>query len=277
MKKTFLLLAACVVSMLANAQILEVVSLQSLPGASYDDARVAGVSPNGDYVLMTTGACQGLMRYDMATDQMHTLSQAANAGFDVQISRDGQEIVFAERTYNADRTSTTNYVHANLNNQTKALLTDKHTAHAAVAKSDVVLTNENGTMYLHRNGKRVVVAPFGTEDRIYIWTSLSPDKSKICYHLGGMGTYVCDLDGSNNRLIGRDLLTPQWYDNNILVGTHERDNGQFVLAAFVVAYTLDGKVQILTNNEMIAMEPYTANGKIVFATAEGKTYMMSVK
>ena len=277
MKKTVLLVAACVVSMLATAQILEVVSMQPLPGASYDDARVAGVSPKGDYVLMTNGACQGLMRYDLATNEMHSLSQAANAGFDVQISRDGQEIVFAERTYNADRTSTTNYVHANLQKKTQVMMADKHAAHAAVAKSDVVLTNENGTMYLTRNGKRVVVAPFGTEDRIYIWTSLSPDKSRICYHLGGMGTYVCNLDGSNNRLIGRDLLTPQWYDNNILVGTHERDNGQFVLAASVVAYTLDGKVQILTNNEMIAMEPYTANGKIVFATAEGKTYVMSVK
>ena len=132
-------------------------------------------------------------------------------------------------------------------------------------------------MYIHRNGKSIVVAPFGTEDKIYIWSSLSPDQSKICYHLGGKGTYVCNLDGSNNQLVGRDLLCPQWYDNNIIIGTHERDNGQFITAAAIVAYTLDGKVQILTGNDMIATDPYAADGKIVFNTMDGKTYMMNVK
>ena len=55
MKKTFLLLAACILSMLASAQILEVVSVEKLATASHPDARVAGISPKGDYVLITDG------------------------------------------------------------------------------------------------------------------------------------------------------------------------------------------------------------------------------
>jgi Tol biopolymer transport system component len=276
MKKTILLVAACVVSLLANAQVLDVVSMEQLNGATYEDARVAGVSPDGKYVLMTTGTFQGLKCYDIASGKTEILSNAASAGFDIQISRDGQKVVFEERTFHADRTSTSKFVQADLQKHEKKVMA-KQEAFASVAQSNVLLTNEEGILYITRNGKRVVVAPFGTEDRIYIWASLSPDNSKICYHLSGLGTYICNLDGSNNQLIGRDLLCPQWYDNNILVGTHERDNGQFITAAAIVAYTLDGKVQILTGNDMIAMDPHTANGKIVFSTAEGKTYMMSVK
>ena len=55
MRKTFLLVAACLLCMLANAQIFNVESVEKLPGASFLDARVAGISPDGSYVLMTTG------------------------------------------------------------------------------------------------------------------------------------------------------------------------------------------------------------------------------
>ena len=277
MKKTFLMIAACAVSMLTSAQILEVQSIEQLPAASFEDARVAGISPNGDYILMTTGSYEGLVRYNIATSEKQVISQAANAGFDVQISRDGQELAVSERTYNADKTTTTTFVRTNLKKNDKVVMASQQAALASLASSNVILSNEEGTMYIVRNGKRILVAPFGTEDRIYIWTSLSPDKSKICYHLGGKGTYVCNLDGSNNQLVGRDLFCPQWYDNHTLIGTHEHDNGRFITAAAIVAYTLDGKVQTLTTNEMIAMDPYAANGKIVFTTAEGKTYLMSVK
>mgnify|MGYP003461432026 FL=1 len=277
MKKSFLLMTACIISMLACAQILEVKSIEQLSDASYEDARVVGVSPNGDYVLMSTGSYQGLKRYDIASNKMQTLSKAEGAGFDAQISKDGQEIVFAETTRHADHTSTIKYVRHNLTKKVNKVMTDKSTAFASIANSNVVLTNEGGTMYIHRNGKSIVVAPFGTEDKIYIWSSLSPDQSKICYHLGGKGTYVCNLDGSNNQLVGRDLLCPQWYNNSIIIGTHERDNGRFVTAAAIVAYNLDGAVQILTNNDMIATDPYAADGKIVFNTMDGKTYMMTVK
>ena len=277
MKKSFLMIAACAVSMLTSAQIFQVQSIQQLPAASFEDARVAGVSPNGDYVLMTTGAYQGLVRYDIATGEKQIISQAANAGFDVQISRDGKELAFSERTFNADKTTTTTFVRTNISKNNRVVMASQQAALTAVTSSNIVLSNEEGTMYIVRNGKRILVAPFGTEDRIYIWTSLSPDKSKICYHLGGKGTYVCNLDGSNNQLVGRDLLCPQWYDNHTLIGTHEHDNGRFITAAAIVAYTLDGKVQTLTTNDMIAMDPYAANGKIVFSTAEGNTYVMNVK
>ena len=277
MKKTFFILAACAVSMLTSAQVFEVQSIQQLPAASYEDARVAGVSPDGNYVLMTTGSNQGLKRYDINSDQISTISQAAHAGFDVKISNDAKEIVFAERSFNEDNTTKTTYIKANLLTNQKVQLNKQQAASAFATKSNIVLTNDEGTMYVIKNGKRILVAPFGTEDRIYIWTSLSPDQTKICYYLGDKGCYVCDIDGKNNRFIGYDCRAAQWYDNNTLIAQYDKDNGRFITASSIVAYTLDGKYQVLTSPDMIAMDPYTANGKIVFSTIQGKTYMLNVK
>ena len=130
MRKTILLVAACVASMLATAQIFDVVSVQELTGASYEDARVAGISPAGDYILMTNGANQGLKRYDIASGVMTKVTDAEGAGFNVQISRDGKEVVFRERFTAADKLRYNNIVSANLGANTKKV----------IAKGQITLT-----------------------------------------------------------------------------------------------------------------------------------------
>jgi hypothetical protein len=74
-----------------------------------------------------------------------------------------------------------------------------------------------------------------------------------------------------------DCRAAQWYDNNTLVAMYDQDNGHYITASAIVAYTLDGKVQVLTTPDMIAMDPFAAKGKIVFTTIEGDTYLMNVK
>lgn len=272
MKKTFLTVAACAITMLASAQIFEVQSMEYLPAASYADAVVAGISPNGNYLLMTTATNKGLQCYDFQSGKMAVISKAANAGFDVKISKNGNEVVFTERVFKAGQESIDKNVRASITNNTQSVV-----AKRAPEKESVALYNEDGTMYVEINGQRSVLAPFGTEDKIYIWTSLSPDKSKVCYYLGGKGCYVCNLDGSNNTFVGKDCHAAQWYDNNTLVAMNDVDDGHFITASAIVAYTLDGKYQVLTSPDMIAMDPHTAKGKIAFSTIEGKTYLMTVK
>ena len=265
-------MAACLTSMLASAQIFQVLSLKQLPAASYQDAKVAGISPNGDYLLMTTGSTKGLQRYDLQSGKMTTISRAENAGFDVKISKDGNQIAFTERTYRIGQEALEKNLCVNL-----ATNTQTPVAKRAAAQESVNLLNEDGIMYVERNGERTLLAPFGTDNTIYIWTSLSPDQTKVCYYLSGKGCYVCNLDGSNNTLVSKDCHAAQWYDNNTLVAMHDKDNGHYITAASIVAYTLDGKVQVLTSPDMIAMDPVAANGKIAFSTINGKTYLMSVK
>ena len=73
------------------------------------------------------------------------------------------------------------------------------------------------------------------------------------------------------------LQAAQWYDNNTLVAMATYDDGHMVTESTISAYTLDGKHQVLTGNDMIAMWPYAAKNAIVFSTVEGETYMLNIK
>ena len=278
MRKTILLVAACVVSMLASAQIFQVTSVQELKGASYQDARVAGISPNGDYVLMTNGSNQGLKRYDIATGELSVITDAEGAGFNVQVSRDGKEVVFRERFTDENKLRYNNIMRANFSTNKKEMVAKKQTNNEkmVIHGSNIVLHNTECMMYIEKNGKRIKVAPQGNEVN-YIWASLSPDKTKILYYVSEMGCYVCDTDGRNSRFIGWDCRAPQWYNNEIIISMNDQDDGHFTTKSAILAYTLDGKVQVLTSPDMIAMYPFAAEGKVVFSTLQGKTYLLNVK
>jgi hypothetical protein len=58
---------------------------------------------------------------------------------------------------------------------------------------------------------------------------------------------------------------------------YDLDDEHRTVASRIVAYTLDGKYQILTGPDMIAMYPFATDGKIAFSTVEGKAYIMNVK
>lgn len=278
MRKTFLLVAACITSMLASAQIFQVTSVQELKGASFQDARVAGISPNGDYVLMTNGSNQGLKRYDIATDQMTVITDAEGAGFNVQISRDGNDIVYRERFTGENQTRYNNIVCKNFVSKKTEMIAKKQLNNdmMVLPGSNVVLQNSECTMHIVKNGKRIKIAPQGN-DVNYIWASLSPDKTKILYYVSEMGCYVCDINGNNSRFIGWDCRAPQWYNNEIIISMNDQDDGHFTTTSAIMAYTLDGKVQVLTSPDMVAMYPFAAEGKVVFSTIQGKTYMLNVK
>ena len=281
MRKTFLLVAACVMSMLASAQIFEVQSVQELPGASIEMGQVAAVSPAGDYILMTKQGGIGLQRYDVATGQLTKISEAPGAAVNLQISQDGKEIAFQELFLDEKKDVRSNMVKMNMaSKQTTTVakgLAKVDKSYVATSSATPVLTNEEGMLYLTKNGKKILVAPIGL-DHIYIWASLSPDQTKICYYVGGRGCYVCDLKGENNQFISVHCTAAQWYDNNTLVSMRAEDNGHNFTSSVLEAYTLDGKRQTLTDKSIMASYPYAIDGKIVFTDLQkGTAYMMTVK
>ena len=277
MKKIFLSLALAV-SMMASAQVFEVGQLTKLNTPTDTDVKVAGVSPDGSYVLITDGANHGLRRYDVATGQTTTISTAAGAGFNVQVSANGQELVYRETSIDKQGLRKNDIIRLNL--------ATAKTSTVAKGQRDMMAMSTTGAnlsvsindrkIVLNKNGKNIVLAPNGAQHS-YIWPSVSPDGSKLCYYVCGVGCYVSNIDGTNVRFISRDCRAAQWYDNNTLVAMADKDNGHYVTSSAIVAYTLDGKKQVLTHNSMIAMFPYVAEGAIVFSTVEGETYMLNVK
>ena len=277
MKKIMLSLALAI-SMIASAQVFEVGQLTKLNTPTDTDVKVAGVSADGSYVLITNGSNHGLRRYDVATGKTTTITNAPGAGYNVQISKDGQELVYRETKFDEQGLRKNDIIRLDLATAKTATVAKAQRDMMAMVStgSNVSVSINDRKIVLTKNGKNIVLAPNGSRES-YIWPSISPDGQKLCYYVCGNGCWVANLDGSGKQFIGHDCRAAQWYDNNTLVAMADEDDGHFTTASAIVAYTLDGKKQVLTNDSMIAMYPYAANNAIVFSTIEGETYMLNVK
>ena len=278
MKKTMLFVAACLLSLAASAQVLEVVSMQKLPIPAQAEMKVAGVSPAGDYILLTSGSNQGLQRYDLESQSLTTISDAAGAGYNVQVSNNGQEVVYRETSIDRNNLRQNKVVRLNMYNQRQNVVArnQRDMKHMTTSDNLTTVSIKDRLIVLTRNGLTTTLAPNGSH-LSYIWPSVSPDGTKLCYYVCGNGCWVANIDGSNPQYIGHKCQAAKWYDNNTLVAMAAEDDGHFTTASSIVLYTLDGKKQTLTNDSMIAMYPYAAENAIVFSTIEGETYLLNVK
>ena len=275
MKKVYLFLALAI-PMMASAQLLEVTSTTRV--ASEANAKVAAFSPNGDYLLLTNTSHQGLQRFDLASKAITPITSADGAGYNVQIAQDGKQIVYREVVTDANQVRHNNIVRMNLAGKQRQMVAKNQRSLEAMAveMERPSFSVKDRQLMMTVNGETKVFSPNG-QQYSYHWASLSPNGQKVSYYISAVGCFVCDIDGSNIQFIGHNILAPVWYNDNILVGCDTKDNGEVVLESVIVAYSLDGKKQVLTNGEQIAVFPKAANGKIAYSTSEGEIYVMNIK
>ena len=275
MKKVYLFLALAI-PMMASAQLLEVESIERV--AKVADAKVAAFSPTGDYLLLTNTSNQGLQRMDLATQQVTKITSADGAGYNVKIAQDGKQIVYREVTLDVAKSRVSNIVrHSFDGGQRKMVAKGQHSLEAMTIEAErPSFSVKDRQLMMTVNGETTVFSPNG-QQYSYHWASLSPNGKKVSYYISAVGCFVCDIDGKNIQFIGHNCLAPVWYNDNIIVGCDAKDNGEVVLESVIVAYSLDGKKQVLTNGDQIAVFPQAANGKIAYSTSEGEIYIMNVK
>ena len=283
-------------SVSAMAQVLNVTSIEqvTLP----ERASVAAISPQGDYLLLTDAVNQGLTKLDLTTHQCQVLSTAPSAGHNVKISPDGQTVVYRESSFNKKHLRMSSLKSVNLSTGATQVLVkptrdlqgyavdatsagvvnkgkfSKKAIGNAKAQNVPVLSIDKGQLMITVNGKTRKLSPNG-DQYSYMWASLSPDGTMVLYYQAAHGTYVCDLDGSNVRKVGK-MRAPVWYDDQTIVGMIDLDDGEFIYASTIVAATLDGTTQTLTGDATIAMYPHAADGKIAFSTPAGEAYIINV-
>ncbi len=297
MRKVLFALALCV-SFSGMAQLVNVTSIDKVNVPENVANKVAAISPQGDYILVTTDYNCGLTKVDLATGATQVVTRAQGAGHDAQISADGTTVVYRERS--------TNKKHLQMKAvKTKNLLTgaeqqlvkptrdlqgvaiDGNTA-VAVNKGKMskkaldngkaqvnapVLSTRDYYMYITENGKTRMLAPKGSGYR-YIWASMSPDASKVLFCCSGNGAYVCNLDGSGLISLG-NYRAPKWMGNDMVVAMDCKDNGEVFTSSEVVVLDLSGDKQVLTGDDVIAMYPLPADGKIAFSTPTGEAYIIN--
>ncbi len=278
MKKTILTIAACIACMLASAQVLEIASMQQIAIPNQSEGKVVGISPQGDYLLLSDLNNKGLVRYDLARETTTTITEAEGAGWDVKISQDGNKITYRQRH---DNNPLIRYdiMQYNIADDKAVVRAQAQRGTAQIVTADAnttIAVNENLHMVLNHNGKSIILTPNGN-DQAYNWPSISPDGSKILYYVSGKGCFVCDINGNNVRKITNHCRAAQWYNNNTIVGMADEDDGTVLTASAIVVYTLDGKSQILIGKNTMAIYPFATEGKIAFSTAAGEMYVLNVK
>lgn len=294
MKNVLLALALCM-SFSGFAQVLNVASVNKVPIPANPNAKVAGISPNGDYLLLSTSTNVGLTKFDLKTNESKVLTNARGAGFNAQISSDGASVIYREDSYTANhlRMERLNSVNVESGAVANIVATTRNlqgyaiegTTVAAVNKGKLaakgkvsvpVLSINNRQLMITRNGKTSVFSPNG-ENFSYIWPSVSPDGTKALYYVCGVGAFVCDIDGSNVKSLGT-VRAPQWYGNDVVIGMNDVDDGEMILSSSIVATTLSGQQQVLTDASVVAMYPYTSlnGGKIAFSTPAGEAYIINI-
>ena len=275
MKKVYLFLALAI-PMMASAQLLEVSSTQLVTASA--DAKVAAFSPNGDYLLLTNTSHQGLQRFDLASKQVNTITTADGAGYNVQIAQDGKQVIYREVSLDASKSRVSTIVRHDLTAGKRQVVAKKQ-QHLAAMVADAARPSfsiKDQQLMITENGQTRVFSPNG-EQYSYHWASLSPNGKKVSYYISAVGCFVCDIDGQNIQFIAHSCYAPVWYNDNIIIASDTKDNGEVIYESAIVAYSLDGQKQVLTNGQDIAVFPKTAEGKIAYSTSEGKIYIMNVK
>ena len=64
--------------------------------------------------------------------------------------------------------------------------------------------------------------------------------------------------------------------NNMVVAMDCRDNGEVFTSSEIVVLDLNGNKQVVTGDDVIAMYPLPAEGKIAFSTPTGEAYIINI-
>ena len=122
-----------------------------------------------------------------------------------------------------------------------------------------------------------VISPNGQEGASYLWPSISPNGTKVCYYLATKGCYVANIDGSDPVFVGA-IRAAKWLNDLTVVGMHDIDNGSIVTSSKLIAASIDGQVkQELTVDESLAMFPSTNGKRIAYSTPMGDLFIINLK
>ena len=294
MKKVFISAMLLCSSVLGFAQLVEIQSVDKIDLPEGVSVNQATISPDGSFVVFSQNTKGGLHKMDLASKEINMISANGNS-FDLQIASDGTVVFRESRTAeNKLRYTSLKAVDArglettlvaptrDLNgfavNGTNVMTVDNNKVEAkslngGVAVQMPVASIRYGQLCI--DGK--VISPNGQDGASYLWPSISPNGTKVCYYLVTKGCYVANIDGSNPVYIGQ-LRATKWLNDLTVVGMNDLDDGSVVTSSKLIAASIDGQVkQELTVGESLAMFPSTNGKRIAYSTPMGDLFIINLK
>ena len=298
MKKILLSAALLCSGVLGYAQLLNVQSIEKVTLPEGVTINSATISPNGEFFVIAQNEQSGIHRFDLASKSISTIS-LTGIPHDVKISNDGSTILFREPRVNENRLRQIALKAFDVKRGAETTIApfSRDLQGSAIIDNNVVAVNSDKLTAKNLNGGEAkvtmpvasirfgqlcidgkVISPNGTTGNSYLWPSVSPDGTRVLYFLASSGCYIANIDGSNPIYLG-SIHAPRWYDNNLVIGMYDRDNGHKIYASRLVAISADGKVkQDLTDDQSLSLFPtVTADGdKISYITPAGELFIINI-
>lgn len=242
----------------------------------------------GTELLFTTINYEGLFLYNNASNSVDQISKSKGAGYEPAFSGE-QEIIYQEhvreqnrvfkslKSYNRKSRQVAELIPATRDFPQKLRSMKRTETQIRSSEKAVTVVGENLKIVVYEGQTRKELTPLG-DIAGYIWISLSPDGKRILFHAASKGTYTCDLNGENLICLGQ-FNAPVWYDNAIVVGMKDKDNGDNITASAIIAVDIQGKKsQVLSDTEEIALYPAASSvlGKIAYSTSNGELRVLNV-
>ncbi len=294
MKRTYVILC-CFCALALSAQQIQVVKCEQIGQGFYPQLDKAGTQ-----LFLTSENYKGLSILDLSTKHVEEITTDDNAGYMPVLNAQSSTIFYRSRSMQPNgRMLVAVKSYSMTNKERKDVLSPRRdlgilqehangiayvqqnqlrraTLGKATAPTPNYVSNEDLKLVLYTGTRRVELTPRGT-DVNYIWSSLSPNGMHILYNTK-FGTEVCDFQGNIIAKLGH-LNAPVWYNDDLVVGMCDEDDGHHITASVITIASLDGKFkQELTDGKEIAMYPsVSAEAELIaFNTLDGKVYVMQI-
>jgi Tol biopolymer transport system component len=294
--KVLFLLLVSICYQTGTAQLVEVSKQEAIATSSAGGYFHPVFSPTSDYLVCTDINYKGLQKISLTDGKIQKLTEANGAGYKVNISDDGLNVLYRNvqlkqnRKYTAlnmlnlsngksteliapTREAFTPAFSGNQPFFVKGTKLDRKTVPFADLKP--VIQIEDRKMVIYSGNNRRIFTPNG-ESESYIWPSFSPDGSKIVYTVAGKGTFISTVDGKNVQSLGK-LSAPKWLNNNIVIGMDDKYFGQELISSEIIAVSIDGKTrQTLATDKAIYPAPSSDARKVAFSNNEGQLFILNI-
>ncbi|MDY4612884.1 MAG: hypothetical protein SO575_04290 [Sodaliphilus sp.] len=101
---------------------------------------------------------------------------------------------------------------------------------------------------------------------------VSPDGSKVLFHVPAMGLYICDA--TNGRVLNKlsGCLMPKWYNNDLIVA-----QGRGRLGYNIIIFRADGTggIQSLASGECVM--PSVSGNHVIYTTKGGSVKLLTLE
>lgn len=292
-----------------SAQQVSVLETKKLTDAQKDGTfYFPKMSPAGDRVYFTGENFRGISYYDMGSGQILQVTDQPGAGYNFSVSKDGSAIVYRTSREGADgQARRQQIIEKNIQSNEEIIIAegDNLTTPLSVSENAVTYAHENNfqvasasaelsqrpavpagpvvnsgddCMMLYINGQTKKLAPLGAGS--YIWTSVSPDGTRLLFTVAGKGTYISDLQGKILTELGY-ANAPVWSpDGKYIAYMVDKDNGTNYTSSdiYVVSSSGENRQKLTDTANIIEMYPQWGDSShLLFHSDDGSIYSMKLK